>query len=514
MVFYTLSKDDRGEKMTNLFNIDIDRIIHNGVDVTLIVLNGVIVYEKLKHSLTYTVHNDISGVIGGPISAGDVPQFWIDNNGWDYDKVLVTRLDGTIADITNTFYGISISDIAKVQISYSEDVYNIRFQSMDYLKTVEYVDISNLTSLRYMFYGCNNLESINMKDWNTSNITDMSEMFWNCESLTELDLSNFNTSNVTNMYRMFTNCNSLTTLRLDNFNTSNVTNMEHMLAVCSSLHTLRLDNCTNETIDKILNSDGFPTGFIPDVTREIYCKKEYIEQNVPPYGWNFISVNGEPNIPEPPNEKPLYIVGQFEDVKDTITTADVLVNTSHTDLSYMFDSCKLLTSVNTEGWNTSNVTTMYSMFSHCESLTTLDVSNFDTSNVTIMSAMFDSCYLLTELDVSNFDTSNVINMGGMFYNCQSLTSLDLSSWDIANVFVIDMAFDRCPKLVNFKAPKNINANMYVRNSTKLSHDSLMSIINNLVPTTSTKTLELGTTNLNKLTDAEIAIATNKGWTVS
>jgi hypothetical protein len=48
--------------------------------------------------------------------------------------------------------------------------------------------------------------------------------------------------------------------------------------------------------------------------------------------------------------------------------------------------------------------------------------------------------------------------------------------------------------------------------TKLTHDSLMSIINHLKDGAS-NTLTLGATNLAKLTDAEKAIATTKGWTL-
>jgi hypothetical protein len=53
--------------------------------------------------------------------------------------------------------------------------------------------------------------------------------------------------------------------------------------------------------------------------------------------------------------------------------------------------------------------------------------------------------------------------------------------------------------------------------TKLNHDSLMSIINCLKDYSgsgSTYTVTLGTTNLAKLTDAEKAIATEKGWTLA
>jgi hypothetical protein len=72
----------------------------------------------------------------------------------------------------------------------------------------------------------------------------------------------------------------------------------------------------------------------------------------------------------------------------------------------------------------------------------------------------------------------------------------------------------CPKLLGyFNAPKNINISLNFSYCAYLTHDSLMSIINNLATVTSTKTLTLGTTNLAKLSDEEKAIATNKGWTV-
>ena len=49
----------------------------------------------------------------------------------------------------------------------------------------------------------------------------------------------------------------------------------------------------------------------------------------------------------------------------------------------------------------------------------------------------------------------------------------------------------------------------------LTHDSLMNVINEAGDVTSNpQTLTLGTTNLNKLTDEEKAIATNKGWTLA
>lgn len=63
----------------------------------------------------------------------------------------------------------------------------------------------------------------------------------------------------------------------------------------------------------------------------------------------------------------------------------------------------------------------------------------------------------------------------------------------------------------------IGNNVSFSSSAKLTHDSLMSIINALKDhsdSTETHTCTLGATNLAKLTDAERAIATQKGWTLA
>ena len=77
------------------------------------------------------------------------------------------------------------------------------------------------------------------------------------------------------------------------------------------------------------------------------------------------------------------------------------------NLSYMFDSCESLASLDVSHFDTSHVTNMHSMFYFCERLASLDVSHFDTSQVTGMSWMFSYCNSLMSLDVSNFDTSHV-----------------------------------------------------------------------------------------------------------
>lgn len=122
-------------------------------------------------------------------------------------------------------------------------------------------------------------------------------------------------------------------------------------------------------------------------------------------------------------------------------------NTSNvTDMSFMFNSCNGLKSLDLSNFDTSNVITMVGMFQGCFSLTSLTLSNFDTSNVTNMDAMFNNCESLTSLDVSSFDTSNVTSMDSMFSTCNGLTSLNLSGWVIDNATNTTEMFKSCTSL--------------------------------------------------------------------
>ena len=115
-------------------------------------------------------------------------------------------------------------------------------------------------------------------------------------------------------------------------------------------------------------------------------------------------------------------------------------------MDFMFSNCSTLTTLDLSNFNTSNVTYMGNMFLYCTSLTSLDLSHFDTSNVTNMSYMFSGCNNLTSLDVSHFNTSKVANMYLMFSGCKSLTSLDLSGWNTSNVTNMNNMFFNCSSL--------------------------------------------------------------------
>ena len=150
-----------------------------------------------------------------------------------------------------------------------------------------------------------------------------------------------------------------------------------------------------------------------------------------------------------------------------------------------------------------------------------------------VSNMFADCTEVTSVDLSGIEPVGITDINNMFTRCTNLTDLNLDNFDASNVTTTMNAFTGCSALTNLKFMKNLGkaytqaANNYAMykvdlyNSQNLTHDSLMSIINNVYDltlvysgTTYTQALRIGATNKAKLTVEEIAMATNKGWTIA
>ena len=222
-----------------------------------------------------------------------------------------------------------------------------------------------------------------------------------------------------------------------------------------------------------------------------------------------------------------------------------------TDMDNMFDYCENLTTI--PQIDTSNVTRMNQMFYHCINLTT--IPQIDTSNVTNMDEMFHHCINLTtipQIDTSNvttmvymfgycknlttipqIDTSSVTRMNFMFNDCTNLTTIPQLNGE--KLTTIAGAFSFCESLENFNGIINLgqeystteNANdsnykLVLSNSTKLTEQSIINILNNLYDIKTkgcnAQQVVLGSTNLAKLTSEEgqtaLTNATAKGWTIS
>lgn len=233
------------------------------------------------------------------------------------------------------------------------------------------------------------------------------------------------------------------------------------------------------------------------------------------------------------------------------------VNTDNvTNMRYMFGSCRFLIQV--PQLNTSNVTDMEGMFNGCEILKEIpqldtskvhnmkqmfantfnlkaiphistgkvyDMSNMfnncqqletvpelNTENVTDMNQMFVSCYGL--VNIPSLNTISCTNMNNMFAWCSALQSVGkLNAYNLTSATSM---FENCTALTNLGGFTDLSVNLDLSSCTSLTAESLMNVINEAkdLSQEGSATLTLGTTNIEKLTEEQIAIATSKGWTIA
>jgi len=202
--------------------------------------------------------------------------------------------------------------------------------------------------------------------------------------------------------------------------------------------------------------------------------------------------------------------------------------------SSMFDGCYSLRKLS-DGIDFSNITNAASMFSFCYALSRLP-ENLDFSKVSSANSMFNGCVSLYELPdgiifsniadaasmfnicyslrsiSKDIDLSQVVSSANnMFQNCYVLTGLpdilDFSNVISANNTFNNVSFIKRLRIYGLKVSLNISAGILI------AGDDLLYTINNL-QAASGQTLTIGAANLAKLTLQDIAIATNKGWTVA
>ena len=131
----------------------------------------------------------------------------------------------------NLFYYYTGSIIKYLDISNATSTRNMFYNCIS-LISIPQLDTSNVTDMYNMFYGCRNLLSIPQLD--TSKVRDMTYMFYGCTKLTTIP--QLDTSNVTNISGIFNDCTDLTTIpQLD---TSNVTNVSNLFYNCPALESI------------------------------------------------------------------------------------------------------------------------------------------------------------------------------------------------------------------------------------------------------------------------------------
>ena len=176
-----------------------------------------------------------------------------------------------------------------------------------------------------------------------------------------------------------------------------------------------------------------------------------------------------------------------------------------TNFGYTFNTCSALETVGV--LQTGKGTNFANMFAYCSKLKT--VNGLDMSSATNVQSVFSNCPLLES--VPELNLGKVIYVQSLFYGCSALKNIG---------GVKDLG-----KGYTSKSANNTSYRLTLSYSPLLTYESLMNVMNDVYDLNLTynvanggrlytQQLQIGSTNMAKLSAEEIAIATNKGWTVS
>lgn len=199
---------------------------------------------------------------------------------------------------------------------------------------------------------------------------------------------------------------------------------------------------------------------------------------------------------------------------------------------YMFYMCSQLSEIPSSFNNINNATNLNYTFCGCSRLESVPLIN--TSTIRTMQGTFENCTNITTLP--QYNTSNVWNFSNMLMNCMNLTSLPELDFTSAYSFVFPFA--GCTKLTDVGGFKNLGYGYFnppeftdseltdgpgkysdfSLSACPLTRQSCVNIINGLYnisgyEDTTNLHITLNRNSYESLYESDIAIATNKGWTV-
>ena len=371
------------------------------------------------------------------------------NSAWVEDKM-------TVATIINNLGNGTIKHIVfdKSFSTYTPTTLYGFFGSRTELETItglEYLNTAKVTNMRYMFYSCSSLTSLDVTHFNTAKVTDMGYMFYNCSSLTTIYASSkFVTPQVSTSFNMFYNCKKLK--GEEEWTKGKATDKTYAKTAGGYFRDKAYDNRP-----WVKYADGtltFRCGYKKTLGENEYELNS--GENWPKwftYASKISKVVFEASFA---NARPTNCYAWFVNFKNLTQIEGIEnLNTENvTSMRDMFNGCSSLTSLDLTNFNTAKVTDMKLLFANCSALESLDLSMFNTENVTSMPSMFNGATNLKTLNVSNFNTEKVNNMGHMFANCPNLTSLDLSSFNTKGVEYVDNIFKNCSNLTTIYASEN------------------------------------------------------------
>ncbi len=330
-----------------------------------------------------------------------------------------------VESMSSMFYGctsLTSIDLSSFQTDNLENMYGL-FDNCTKLEKVILPALDNpkLTCTDLMFSCCSSLKEIDLSKFKTPSLETAYSMFAGCSNLTSVDLSNFDTSAVTDASNMFKSCSSLRYLYVsDKFALSDSCDSENMFSGCVSL-----PNFDSSKVDKSMANTT--DGYLTKIATGSQAWVEYDETSKTltfRYDDQYTGSDNQYEIPEDLTTTPEWYEHRTDIEKVVFDQA----------FSYARPTCcygwfaglqKLATIESIENLNTSKVEDMSWMFNTCESLTTLDLRHFNTSNVTCMDKMFYECSSLSTIYVGkSFVLSEECTGNKMFWGCSNLKGFD------------------------------------------------------------------------------------------
>lgn len=440
-------------------------------------------------------------------------------DSFDFSKLISAK----VARIDTMFYGCyKIREIDLSGLSVGTWTTSQTLASMfANCYNVQKIDISNLapasnTSIANMFQNCCSLREIKMSpNFTTDNVTSMASVFQYCYLLENVDfIENWNSSKVTTFSNMFRDCRRLKSINLSNFSTAVTTTVEAMFQNCYMLETLDLPD--NFITSKIITLNSTFSN----------CLKI---SRINTTGWDTQNV---------------------------------------TTMASLFSGCrKLVDYGDVSNWNYNKCTTMTSMFANCNSITYLpDFSNKEFPAITTWASIFSYCSNVKgDIVMNNVSLPKATTLANAFQGLFEIDSLTTNNWNVPLVTTVTYIFSylyKCHTLeaIGWTAPKistwtyifyynyslkNVNCDLVFTGtsssnafnycyglenvtafptigkvattlsySTLVTPESWVKIFEALPTNSSALKLTIGTANIDKLTDEQKAIATNKKWTLA
>ena len=338
-----------------------------------------------------------------------------------------------------------------------------------YITSIPQMDTTGMVTAESMFNYCRSITEIPPMD--TSEVTNMESMFYQCKALKTIP--HLDTSKVTVMASMFYGAGITTIPPMD---TSKVTNMSNIFRDCGALETVPQMDTSNVND---MNS----------MFRE--CR----------------SLKTIPYLDTSKVTNALYMFQRCS-VLETVPQMDL---SNVADAQYMFSECTSLETI--PYLNLSKCSTIYGIFSGSYGLVSLP--EMDTSRVSNIQYMYngsgrtDGDKLTT---IPQYDFSCVTNSSyGPFGNNSVHSITTLGGFRNLKASWTSQGLSCCPNLtveslVNFidglyDWTGNTDGKVTNPNGTTVSYGT-------------THSQKIGATNLAKLTAEQIAVATNKGWSLT